>query len=746
MKNAFAIALVAWWVIGAADAAVITVGSTGCDHTDLQTAIDDAQPDDELRLRLETFGNTNVNIDKDLVIIGGYVDCDDMVPDVGNPTILQGGSGAGDSVIEVLGTFNSVQLTNLFITGGESDMDFGGGIEVGVASNINMSFVTVDGNDSQRGGGIFLDANATLRRNGPVVISGNTADYGGGVYVTDLANIDFADGSSQPLTITDNVASGAGLGGGIYLDEGADMFVDDAGEITIQNNQAISGGGIYVGPDITMDAERLSVNDNIALSGGGMYVEGQGGAIPGSPDIVLGGDVEVTGNSALAGGGIYLDDGGGYWLELSGEVRFNEASTDGGGLYMDGDGRLELIGLINGNTADQDGGGIYAAAGEIRGAGMTVSGNDAANGGGIHATGVDFDVADANSVISNEAANSGGGIYLAFSNLESTSVSLFRFGLDVLANTAGTGDGGGLFIDSSDISLNALAVTDNAAQSGAGGGIYHVGSGDLELVNALVRDNAADTGGGIHYGAGGRVTLSADMVIDGIQPMGASVQCDPSELLPDNYCSQVSGNTAATAGGVYITTSTAGPEPHRILQTAFMNNTGDLGSALSLVDAQDVWVRTSLFSGHESSGGSGVAAIRTAASTGVLIDSTTVVDNDVAGIVLGGSTAFLNVFNNNLLWGNDGDFGAVPGSDVSVACNLSQDGTLPGVSGMPAFIETARGKYRLSDLSDAVDQCGMAGTDTDLDGVSRPLGALHDVGALEGAWGIPETLFADGFE
>jgi predicted outer membrane repeat protein len=91
-------------------------------------------------------------------------------------------------------------------------------------------------------------------------------------------------------------------------------------------------------------------------------------------------------------------------------VENNQASVDGGGLYLFGNPAKEIVNsVVISNTADTAGGGIYVE-GQIDISQTAVAYNDAADGGGIWTDGIDTFVS--NSTISNNAAKNGGGVYI----------------------------------------------------------------------------------------------------------------------------------------------------------------------------------------------------------------------------------------------------------------------------------------------------------------------------------------------
>jgi hypothetical protein len=187
--------------------------------------------------------------------------------------------------------------------------------------------------------------------------------------------------------------SGLTLSGG-----GGAAFFDDGGAIesfgslvltdcTIQNNQALSGGGINVLGG-RLDIVNCNIHHNTAQFGAGIHI---------ADSVTM---VNITGstihhNTATSrGGGIYILGGVNSQINLVDDsIYLNLAASAGGGVAMDTDSSAQLtlsgVTQIIANWAwdtGSRGGGIYLGAGTLRGVGndVLITENYAASGGGLY--------------------------------------------------------------------------------------------------------------------------------------------------------------------------------------------------------------------------------------------------------------------------------------------------------------------------------------------------------------------------
>ena len=302
--------------------------------------------------------------------------------------------------------------------------------------------------------------------------------------------------------------------------------------------------------------ETLIVNREVKLSGGGTLVRGvksicliavgEKGVLT-LENIVLDGkrdtyrwddsllQVENGGSLTLLEGAVFQDnhtnsDGSaiqifdGSLLMEGGTIRNNETSQEGGGIYIYKGSFVLKNGTICNNIADRNGGGIYVGSaatfrmegGEIVGntgysggmlldcsqtaeiTGGTIKGNTATGtGGGIFAR---CQVHIKAAAITGNTATHGGGISVLTTNGKAAGVVMD--GGSITGNAAkqmergSWGDGGGVYLDGAELTLNKGAIiSDNTAERD-GGGIYS--DGTITMNDGKITNNTGVYGGGIY--------------------------------------------------------------------------------------------------------------------------------------------------------------------------------------------------------------------------------------------------------
>ena len=231
----------------------------------------------------------------------------------------------------------------------------GGGIVVKDEAHVTLNTVgiigcraQVDGDNSGKGGGVYMTgkgAHLTLNTSG---IEGCYAQNGGGIYAENImgGSIDINDSY-----IDNNMVNGSG--GGIYFNKTAlDAFA--SGTSTIAGNKAgVRGGGVYIYGS-TSKLKNIEISRNQANEGGGSFNSDQGGnsatftfshveflnntATNQGGGLLVGDiglalvDCTVTGNTAVRGAGLYVPPGINRDFEISGKSIIKDNYTRGG--YM----------------------------------------------------------------------------------------------------------------------------------------------------------------------------------------------------------------------------------------------------------------------------------------------------------------------------------------------------------------------------------------------------------------------------
>lgn len=314
----------------------------------------------------------------------------------------------------------------------------------------------------------------------------------------------------------------AGNGGGIYIDanHGFVSAVLEKGELL--NNVATNGGGIYVNQyaeceasvDITSDNLKISKN-HAAKAGGGIYLYHDSDSTGNISANVIGGFIEQN-SSGTDGGGIYINNGN---LMISGgSIDHNTANANGGGAYV-AEGKVRMFGgnMVN-NHANGDGGGVYVsskklAADVVVRSGSITNNTSGGSGGGIAVAGGES--AKADTVIlglleqhKDLKIMDAGRSFTPFPYTDDKdSKEHTHTSCPVLSNNTATGEGGGIYMQSSAASLNiyCLEESGNISKKDANGNGVMMAGGKLVIGDEAHNDSAA----------WGNTVISSPMLVEG---------------------------------------------------------------------------------------------------------------------------------------------------------------------------------------------------------------------------------------
>lgn len=324
--------------------------------------------------------------------------------------------------------------------------------------------------------------NAVIELNGHTINRKNTSasvvtDDGHAFRVEDNGTLTIKDSSNaQTGTVTGGYST---KGGGILIHKNAVCTLEGG---TLSGNFASNqGGGVYVQNGGKFYMKGAAVSKNTANVGGGIF-----NCFGGIVEIKDGNNV-ISGNTSVNHGGGIVNYGG---LNLQGdwEVTYNQAGTNGGGIYdhaKDWYSPYISDGIICGNKANY-GGGIYVDSSLFNAYNVTIDNNTATTtGGGVLVTNGAKGGFSSCTITNNEAKNNYGGGVATFNGTsyfaDKTVTEFVNCHVD--SNTAKYA-GGGYYIsaDNNDTTISEGTINSNTASTG--GGIYSLSKLKLFMVTA----------------------------------------------------------------------------------------------------------------------------------------------------------------------------------------------------------------------------------------------------------------------
>lgn len=354
-------------------------GANPC-YATIQSAVDAAQPGDEIRVAEGTYTDWYVRpqrdvaatgvvtqmvyISKTLTLQGGYSLTNWENPDPeANPTRLDG-QGHG-RVIYITGAI-SPTIAGFQITGGNAaglgglpyDFDAGGGIYVITATTIirdNQIF----SNTAFMGGGLFiLKAIGLVQEN---VVSNNsvTGQYSGG------GGIAFQEGN---LTVIRNIIT-KNLGDGIYVRSSYGLISENTISANIgtgiaSTNDLASRNAAATPNSVTVSYNDISENTDTGLVCSRWATRFIGNTIRENQN----GGIDISGCTST----------------LEHNFIMNNVARQGGGIYLGESLVFSKNDVIIGNTATVNGSGVYSAFGYPHISHATIANNHGGDGAGIH--------------------------------------------------------------------------------------------------------------------------------------------------------------------------------------------------------------------------------------------------------------------------------------------------------------------------------------------------------------------------
>lgn len=352
---------------------------------------------DQSTVNINTRGTTATTISGNLAEQGGgfYSTSDGSVINMkgtsANPILIKDNWARVDGGGFIVNSqTHQLDASYVTVSGNVADVRDGGGIAIfnGV---VRAEHFTVENNyagdgptdnNSDDGGGIYIDNQADVVFTDTIVRNNTAADDGGGVYIEgETVGVRF---ENSVITSNDSGIDFDSATGFVQLDTtdlGGDGRIDDitfnVGDQTTAGLAAIdtnsnpddlnNGGGIAVYERGILTLVNSTVSGNAALGhGGGIYAENdslltvQGSLVSGNlSGHQNNGSAPVYLAGARHGGGIYMRERVQTVIENT-VILNNESAGDGGGLYQDGDSRAIIRRTtFEGNVADEDGGGFY---------------------------------------------------------------------------------------------------------------------------------------------------------------------------------------------------------------------------------------------------------------------------------------------------------------------------------------------------------------------------------------------------
>jgi hypothetical protein len=333
--------------------AVTSCGDDATDKHTLRYAVANAQSGDTILL--------TAAVKNPIVLTNGELILSQNVTIEGVPARTPTISGGNLSRVFEVAPGASVILSDVVITGGNGKADNtagnasaegdGGGILVDAGASLTVNNSTLSDNAAIFYGGAVYNLGAVTV--GGSTLSGNSGPfYGGAIF------------SSGPMSVSDSTVSGNAA---VYDGGGIDNGYNQTGIIT---NTTVSGNSTtYYGGGIsnsgTLTVEGSTVVGNSARNGGGISSAGTlivngssvsdntgryGGGIYNYYGTVTVSACTVSGNAAQYGGGIYNDNLYGYnVLTVSGSTVSGNSATDGGGIYNLGSAAV-TDSTLSGNT------------------------------------------------------------------------------------------------------------------------------------------------------------------------------------------------------------------------------------------------------------------------------------------------------------------------------------------------------------------------------------------------------------
>ena len=383
----------------------------------------------------------------------------------------------------------------------------------------------------------------------------NAANQGSGDATIVVAG-DIQIGANDAIpAITTNIILTTTAGENHRIYRTAENTSYQSGMFTVQNSGNLTIRGNKSGT-LTLDGNQTALTKNNQS----LVWVAQGGNFTLKSGVVLSNN-EATNN----GGAVYVN--GGTFTMSGGEISQNKAMFDklnedltgsGGGVYIEnGTFRMSYSANIGNNTAYY-GGGVFMKGSSSR---FEMSGNTeisqnlaknmsgdmpggtslhAGRGGGVHIDNGTFVMSGSATISWNNAEDNGGGVYVHYQGN-------FTMNNGNINDNTARGNGGGVLIaDFSTFTMTSGEISNNTVTMGNGGGVYLLSSSKFTMTGGEISNNTAGSGNG----GGVDVRIYCVFTMSGGTITGNAAEGAESSTLPQGVRGN-GGGVGVNAGGTF---------------------------------------------------------------------------------------------------------------------------------------------------------------------------------------------------